>query len=138
MQISSRLSIAIHIILCTAYYETEEKITSTFLAKSINVNPVIIRNILQQLKTAEIISVTRGVGGARIIKDLADLSMYDIYQAVEVVSEEKLFALHKNPNLACEVGLKMKNILTPKFNQVQLMMELEMKKINLNDLFQQI
>lgn len=66
MQISSRFTIAIHIFACIDAFEDEYKITSDFLAESINVNPVVIRRILQQLKAANLISVTRGSGGAAI------------------------------------------------------------------------
>ena len=49
MQFSSRFTIATHILLCVAMFENEQKVTSNFLAGSINVNPVIIRNILGSL-----------------------------------------------------------------------------------------
>ena len=57
MQISSRFTIAIHIFACMETFGKDYKITSDFLASSINVNPVIIRKILSQLKNA-------GGGGA--------------------------------------------------------------------------
>ena len=43
MQFSSRTTIAVHILLCTVLFEKDYKITSDFLAGSVNVNPVIIR-----------------------------------------------------------------------------------------------
>ena len=49
MQISSRFTIALQIFICVNVFENDYKITSNFLANSINVNPVIIRNILTQL-----------------------------------------------------------------------------------------
>ena len=52
MQFSSRLPIAVHILLAIVEFEGKEKTTSTFLAGSVNVNPVIIRNTLGQLKAA--------------------------------------------------------------------------------------
>ena len=45
MQISSRFTIAIHMMTCMETFKEEHKITSDFLAASINVNPVIIRRI---------------------------------------------------------------------------------------------
>ena len=46
MQISSRLTIAVHILDCIDTFKDSYKLTSDFLAGSVNVNPVIIRNIL--------------------------------------------------------------------------------------------
>lgn len=42
MQISSRFTIAILMLVCMDVFKDEYKITSDFLASSINVNPVII------------------------------------------------------------------------------------------------
>ena len=68
MQISSRFTMAIHIFACIDTFEKDHKLTSEFLASSVNVNPVVIRRLLQQLKAAKLITVTRGSGGAAIAK----------------------------------------------------------------------
>ena len=52
MQISSRFTSAIHIFACIDTFKDDYKVTSDFLAGSTNVNPVIIRKILIQLKAA--------------------------------------------------------------------------------------
>lgn len=46
MQISSRFTIAIHILICIETFKNDKKITSEFLASSVNVNPVVIRRML--------------------------------------------------------------------------------------------
>ena len=46
MQISSRFTIALHIFAAMDVFGGDYKITSDFLAGSIQTNPVIIRNIL--------------------------------------------------------------------------------------------
>lgn len=50
MQISSRFTLAVHILTCIKTFGDSNKITSEFLAASTNVNPVIVRKILGQLK----------------------------------------------------------------------------------------
>ena len=82
MQISSRFTIAIHMLTCMETFKKDYKITSDFLASSINVNPVIIRRILSQLREADIIEVKRGTGGAMIARPLTDITFLDIYYAV--------------------------------------------------------
>ena len=62
MQISSRFTIAVHILTCIKYFEGHIFITSEFLAGSIGVNPVIIRQIIIKLKKAGIVKVGRGRG----------------------------------------------------------------------------
>lgn len=62
MQISSRFTMAIHMFACIDTF-TEQKMTSDFMAGSIGTNPVIVRKILQQLKAAGLVEVSRGTGG---------------------------------------------------------------------------
>ena len=81
MQVPSRFTIAIHMLVIVALEGKENKITSDFLASSVGVNPVIIRKTLSQLKKAELVTVARGTGGAEIIKNLEDISLLDIYQS---------------------------------------------------------
>ena len=60
MQISSRFTIAVHIFDCIETFQGKYKLTSDFLASSVNVNPVIIRKILSQLRNAGLVNVARG------------------------------------------------------------------------------
>lgn len=133
MQISSRFTIAIHILACIDTFEKDYKITSDFLASSVNVNPVIIRKILSQLKSAKIVDVQRGSGGASIIKPVEKITFLDIYNAVECIEDGELFHFHENPNLKCPVGRNIHNVLDSKLLQVQNALENELRKITLAD-----
>lgn len=133
MQISSRFTIAIHIFSCIDTFEKEHKITSDFLAGSVNVNPVIIRKLLSQLKAAGLVNVQRGSGGASIAKPLHQITFLDIYNAVECVENGELFHFHEKPNPECPVGRNIHRILDDKLQQVQKAMECEMQKITLAD-----
>lgn len=133
MQISSRFTIAIHILACIDTFEKDYKITSDFLASSVNVNPVIIRKILSQLKSAKIVDVQRGSGGASIIKPVEKITFLDIYNAVECIEDGELFHFHESPNLKCPVGRNIHNVLDSKLLQVQNALENELRKITLAD-----
>ncbi len=133
MQISSRFTIAIHIFACIDVFEDEYKITSDFLAESINVNPVVIRRILQQLKAANLINVTRGSGGAAIVRDMDKITFLDVYNAVECVDNGELFHFHENPNTDCPVGRNIHNVLDSRLSRIQKAMEDEMRKITIAD-----
>lgn len=133
MQISSRFTLAIHIFSCIDAFEDDYKITSNFLASSTNVNPVIIRKILSQLKTAGLIEVARGTGGTSIAKPLQEITLLDIYRAVECVENGELFHFHENPNINCPVGKNIHLILDEKLERVQNAMEKELSSITLVD-----
>ena len=133
MQISSRFTIAIHMLTCMETFKKDYKITSDFLASSINVNPVIIRRILSQLREADIIEVKWGTGGAMIARPLTDITFLDIYYAVECIEENTLFHFHENPSPDCPVGKNIHNILDDKLVRVQKAMERELKAITMAD-----
>ena len=97
MQISTKFTIAIHIIAAADYFGGDTKVTSDLLASSIGSNPVIIRNIMSDLSAAGIIETRRGPGGIVIKKPLEAISFYDIYEAVEK-NKDQLFNFHDNPN----------------------------------------
>ena len=134
MQISSRFTIAVHILICIETFKDDYKITSDFLASSVNVNPVIIRRLLQQLKKAGIINVKRGSGGAYIEKPLDEITLLDVYNAVECIDNGNLFHFHENPNSRCPVGSNIHAVLDKRLDSIQQAMEREMSSVTLQDI----
>ncbi len=133
MQISSRFTIAIHVLICIETFKNDYKVTSDFLADSVNVNPVVIRRLLQQLKKAGIVRVIRGSGGTDIERPLNEITLLDVYNAVECVEGGELFHFHENPNQSCPVGKNIHTILDVKLQKIQDAMEKEMKSITIQD-----
>ena len=129
MQISSRFTIAVHMLLCMDIFQEEYKVHSDFMAFSIGVNPVIIRKLLSQLKDAGLAEVKRGPGGAVPAKPLEEITFLDIYRAVDCVGENTLFHFHENPNPDCPVGKTIHRILDGRLVQVQEAMEQELGAI---------
>lgn len=133
MQISSRFTIALHVFACIDTFQNSHKLTSDFIAGSVNVNPVIIRRILQQLKAADLVNVARGTGGCKIAKPLDEITFWDVYNAVECVENGELFHFHENPNQNCPVGRNIHHVLDDKLKRIQNAMESEMRKITIAD-----
>ena len=134
MQISSRFTIAVHILICIETFKEDYKITSDFLASSVNVNLVVIRRLLQQLKKAGIINVKRGSGGAYIEKPLDEITLLDVYNAVECIDNGDLFHFHENPNSRCPVGRNIHSVLDRRLDSIQQAMEREMSSVTLQDI----
>lgn len=109
------------------------KITSEFLAASTNVNPVIVRKILGQLKKAGIVEVARGSGGAVLAKSENNITFLDIYKAVDCVGDGELFHFHENPNPLCPVGRNIHAVLDDRLIKVQQAMEKELASVTLKD-----
>ena len=133
MQFSSRTTIAVHILLCTVLFEKDYKITSDFLAGSVNVNPVIIRKTLSQLKKAGLLNVPAGTGGATLAKEPTDITLLDVFSAVENEDEE-LFHFHERPNPACPVGRNVHRVLDPRLEAAKKALEDSLRATTLQDM----
>ena len=131
MQISSRLTVAVHMLLCIEIFKNQRKVTSDILASSVN---VVIRRILQQLKKAGIVSVVRGSGGADVARPLEDITLLDLYNAVECVDGGGLFHFHEDPNQLCPVGRNIHAVLDGRLEEVQTAMEREMSSVTMRDI----
>lgn len=132
MQISTKFTIAIHILAAAEYFGEEEKVTSEFLASSIGSNPVIIRNLMSDLKNAGLMEIKRGPGGIRIARPLDEITFYDVYEAVEK-NKDDLFHFHENTNPQCPVGRNIHFALYGKLQEVQKDFEESLKKHKLSD-----
>lgn len=132
MRITAKLTIALHVLMAIKQFEGQYKTTSAFLAGSVKVNAVVIRNILLQLKAAGIISVKGGSGGSQLLKEPKDITLFDVYEAV--VEEKDLFRLHENPNPECPVGRYVHQILDVRLSALQQKFLDEMKGVTLQDL----
>ena len=137
MQITSRFTIAVHSIALIEC-NRDMKVTSNIIAGSTNVNPVIVRGVLSQLKEAGIINSRQGASGVTLAKPLSDITFYDIYEAVDSVKDEGLFHFHEHPNPDCSVGRNIHAATDERLRQVQTAMENEMKKIRLSDIIDDI
>ena len=132
MQISSRCTMAIHMFACIDTF-SNQKMTSDFMAASIGTNPVIIRKILQQLKTAGLVTVARGTGGVTMTRPLDQITFLDVYKAVECTPNEEMFHFHENPNPKCPVGKNIHHVLDKRLLEVQKAMEKKLSEMTLAD-----
>ena len=132
MQISTKFTIAIHLLAAVDYFGETQKVTSDFLAASIGSNPVIIRNIMSDLRNAGIIEIKRGPGGITITRPLDQITFYDVYEAVEK-NKEELFHFHENPSPNCPVGRKIHSALDGELEEVQKEFEDCLKKHRLSN-----
>ena len=138
MQVSTKFTIALHILIAVKYFEEDYKLTSDFLSASIGSNPVIIRNIMSQLREAEIIEIKRGPGGIHITKELKDISFLDIYQAVETNGRGELFNFHDQPNPNCPVGRNIHKALDESLLAVQKKFEEELKEHSVAEVYERM
>lgn len=134
MQITSKFTTAVHILTCIDVFSSQMRVTSEFLSGSTGVNAVIIRNVLAQLKTAGIVRTRQGSGGAHLARSLNEITLYDIYQAVDCVDDDGLFHFHENPNAECPVGRNIHKVMDGRLSAIQSALENELKKTTLAEI----
>ena len=131
MQITSKFTVAVHILTCIDVFDGQMRVTSDFLSGSTGVNAVIVRNVLGQLRNAGIVETRQGSGGAHLAKALDEITLYDIYKAVDCVDDEGLFHFHENPNAECPVGRNIHKAMDGRLKAAQAALENELKSTTL-------
>lgn len=133
MKISSRFTVAIHVLSLISLNQNVVS-TSEWIAESVNTNPVVIRRVMGKLKKAGLIDIRRGLGGATLQRDLEDITLLDVYKAVEVVEDGELFQMHDNPNPNCPVGANIQDVLELILVRAQDAMETVLIEITMEEL----
>ncbi|PTJ79490.1 Rrf2 family transcriptional regulator [Staphylococcus kloosii] len=137
MKISSRFTVAVH-ILALIKVEREYTLTSNQIASSVNTNPVVIRRLMGKLKDAGYIEVSRGNSGVRLLKSLDEITLFDVYNAVEVVEKGNLFQIHEDTNINCTVGANIQVVLEVILENAQEAMESVLKNVTLQNIVDKI
>lgn len=129
MKYSTILSDAIHILLFI-YLNKQNDLSSAAIAKSVYTNPSYIRQIMSKLKKAGLINSKQGAVKPEISKPLNEISMLDVYRAVE--GDKPLLHLDTETNENCNLGVYIISSIKDCYEQVQKYTENKMKRITLN------
>ena len=135
---NSRFSVAIHALMMMAQAEGNQKITSNSIAKSTGMNAVTIRHVFQKLKAAGLIEVKPGPGGAKLAINPTQVTLYDIYAAVEDNPFADLFRLNQTNSEWCPVGRNINDILSGRFEKVREAASHELGNSTLSDLLNEL
>ncbi|HLX96678.1 MAG TPA: Rrf2 family transcriptional regulator [Verrucomicrobiae bacterium] len=131
MRTSCRFAMAVHVLAVLAYKEGD-RVTSAFLAGSVNTNPVIIRRLLLSLQRARLVDTCKGAGlGSRLNRSPGRINLAEVYRAVEEV--EPFASPSRKPNAACPVGHCIREELDRVFASAEKAMEHDLEKTSLAD-----
>lgn len=113
---NGRFSISVHILtlLATA---GEELMPSELIAGSININPVLVRKEISNLRDHGLVISKEGKnGGTQLAKPAGQILLSDVYAAVK---QNPLLGVSKNsPNPACPVGRQINEHLEGLYEEV--------------------
>lgn len=134
MQISTKCSIAIHCLIFIHEAKGSVKVTSNLLSQSTRCNPVIIRNIISSLKKAGLITVMRGTGGAELKVSPSEITMYQIYIALEPKGLSSLIGIHPCQSGKCPIAQNIHAILKNPYEKIETSIIETMKSITLQSI----
>ena len=139
MSANSRLTIAAHALTWIGLYQRRghRVATSEQIASSVNTNPVVIRRLLAELRKAGLADSQRGSGaGWMLARDLAAITLLDVYEAIE---PGPVFALHRaTPNLECVVGHGIRPAMTAVYDEVEAALRRELARTTLEDVLRDV
>lgn len=134
MQISMKCSVAVHCLIFIHEAKGIAKVTSTLLAESTGCNPVVIRNILSALKKAGLITVPRGTGGAELCADPSEITLYQIYAALEPEGVTSLIGIHPCQGRPCPVAQNIRQVLQKPYHKIEDAVRTTMESITLQSM----
>jgi Rrf2 family protein len=129
MAVNIQFSIAVHLMAGLAY-RGDKDTTSAVLARSVNTSPSFVRRTLAKLSRAGLIETVTGKAGACwLSRDAKDISLLDIYRAVDA---PRAFSIHSYAEQkACAVSCHIKAALDKALDKTQKAMESTLKEITL-------
>lgn len=127
---STRLSDAVHLLLFVKL-NPGQTLSSDAIAKSICTNPSYVRQMMAKLKAAGLLNSNRGQARPSLGREVYEISLLDVYRAVE--GEKPLLHLDTHTNPDCGVGVHIQYALQTYFDRVQREAEASMRQITLQD-----
>ncbi|OIQ16224.1 MAG: transcriptional regulator [Flavobacterium sp. MedPE-SWcel] len=114
--ISGKFAITLHILTLLTKFP-EEYLSSEFLASSMNINPVLVRKEIANLKKHNIVESREGkYGGSRLCKATDAITLDDIFK---ITFESVTLGYCKNdPNPDCPVGKNINKNLDKLYSNI--------------------
>ena len=127
---------AVHVLAVLAYKEGD-RVTSAFLAGSVNTNPVIIRRLLLSLQRAKLVDTCKGAGaGSRLNRSPGRINLGEVYRSVEEI--EPFATPSRKPNAACPVGHCIREELDRIFISARKALEQDLEQTSLADVIEAV
>ncbi|MBU3216508.1 Rrf2 family transcriptional regulator [Clostridium estertheticum] len=128
MKYSTKLSQAVHILVFIKINPCSN-LSSTAIAKSIQTNPGCVRQIMMKLRETGLLNSVTGHAKPSLAKEAADITILDLYRAVE--GNKTLLHLDTQTNPDCGVGTNIQLSLQKYYDEIQETAEHKMKEITL-------
>lgn len=129
---SSRFIVAVHAMSVLARFSGKGPVCSALVAESVHTNPVVIRRLMTELEKASLVrSVAGRSGGFELNRDAGEITLADVYFAVE---DENVFRMHKvDPQSNCPVAVQLGKVLTAPLKAAECALHSSLAKTSIRD-----
>ncbi len=131
MKYSTKLSDSVH-IMALIVLNQDLDLSSTAIATSVKTNPAFVRQIMMKLKKAGLMSSVTGHVKPALTRPAEQITLLDIYKAVE--GDKPLLHLDTHTNPDCGVGMNIQLALQDYYYEIQQAAEKKMSEISLQDI----
>jgi|SRR6218665_499713 len=127
--ISGKFAITLHILTLLSK-SPEAFLSSDYIAGSMNMNPVLVRKEIANLKKNNIVESKEGKnGGTRLLKPASEITLEDIFK---MTFDRVSLGFSKNvPNPNCPVGKQINNQLDSLYGDINLNIGKQLSEISL-------
>jgi len=135
---NTRFAVATHILAYLAHAQGQP-VSSEVLASSAGTHPVVVRRLISTLRAAGLVRTQLGAGGGALLAQLsANVSLLDVFEAMQE-PEPDLFAVgNTNPNSRCNLGRVMQHTLEDLFGSAEQAMRNALAAVSLEHVMQQL
>ena len=132
MKINLKLTVALDVLIVCDICK-DKKITANYINSVIGCDVTTIRQVMFDLKKAGFIEGNPGPGGTKLIKDLNNVTLFDVYISVLDPKENilKFYETKENNN---NLSKNIQNILDSQFNEYRDQLLSEMKNTTVKNL----
>jgi Rrf2 family protein len=134
---SSRFVIGIHVLAILARAHGREPVCSTFIAHSVNTNPVVIRRLMASMEQHALVKSLAGrKGGFILARQPKDITLQEIFTALE---GSELFRMHaREPSKECPVGACIARVVSKPLKLAEEAMNSALARTTLKDVVGEI
>lgn len=138
--VATRFAVAAHILLLLADMGRGQggpdgpPATSVRLAVVVNTNPVVVRRITGQLAKAGLVRVHRGPGGAVLARAPREITLDDIWDAINAGTGRPLVPLHARPADAPDRNTRAHDALAKAFSGAEAAFRAALARVTLESL----
>lgn len=130
MKYSTKVSDAVHIMVFIALNPVDS-LASEQIAQSVRTNPGYVRQIMSALRKGGLLTSVKGHPRPALSRELCQITLLDVYRAVE--GDKPLLHQDTHTNPECGVGVNIQLALRDCYDFVQRQAEEAMRSISLQE-----